>query len=140
MSEQPETDSPKVGRPSSYDPAFCQRVVELGEQGKSAAQMAAALRVAKSTIYLWAQEHPEFSDAFTLARTLSQAWWEDKGQAGLETPGFQSSLWAKSVSARFPEDYTERNKTELTGAEGGPIQSQSTVTVAADEAYLRLIG
>ena len=34
-------------------------------------------------------------------------------------------VWAKSVSARFRDDYAERR--ELTGANGGPIQQTVTL-------------
>lgn len=111
-----------MGRPTDYDPAHCERVIELGRAGKSKAQIAADLDVARQTLENWAKVHPEFLDALTRARDLAQAWWEDKAQVGLETPGFNASLWAKSVSARFPDDYTERQKREITGKEGGPIE------------------
>lgn len=110
------------GRPTDYRPEHCERVIELGREGKSHAQIAAALDVARNTLYNWADAHPEFLSAITRARDLSQAWFEDKGQTGLEAPGFNASLWAKQVSARFPDDYTERQKRELTGANGGPVE------------------
>jgi hypothetical protein len=47
---------------------------------------------------------------------LSQAWFENKGQSGLETPGFNASLWAKQVSCRFRDDYTDKQQTELSGS------------------------
>lgn len=71
--------------------------------------------VAKSTLYLWRDTHAEFSDALARARDLSQAWFEDKGQDGLTTPGFNASLWAKQVSCRFREDYTDKQQTEHSG-------------------------
>lgn len=110
------------GRPTDYRDTHCEQVIELGRQGKSHAQIAAALDVSRQTLHNWAAAHPEFLDAITHARDLAQAWFEDKGQAGLETPGFNASLWAKQVSARFPDDYTERQKRELTGHAGGPIE------------------
>lgn len=110
-----------MGRPTDYRPEFCEQVVELGREGKSHAQIAAALDVARQTLHNWADAHPEFLDAITRARDLAQAWFEDKGQTGLETSGFNASLWAKQVSARFPDDYTERQKREITGKDGGPI-------------------
>lgn len=111
-----------AGRPTDYRAEYCERVVELGREGKSHAQIAAALDKARNTLYDWADVHPEFAQAMTRARDLSQAWFEDKGQGGLETPGFNASLWAKQVSARFPDDYTERQRRELTGANGGPVE------------------
>jgi hypothetical protein len=84
--------------------------------------MACAVGVHKDTLYEWAKHHPEFSDAFTHAKQLSQDWWETKAQEGLTTPGFNASLWSRSMAARFPDDYTERQKREVTGANGGPVE------------------
>lgn len=117
-----------AGQPTKYRAGHCQQVIELGRQGKSHAQIAAALDVSRQTLHNWAHDHPEFLDAITHARDLSQAWFEDKGQSGLETPGFNASLWAKQVSARFPDDYTEKRRTELTGANGGPIVTASELS------------
>ena len=110
------------GRPTDYSPEYCEQVVELGKQGKSVVQMACHFDVARSTIYEWASVHPEFSDAFTRAKQHSQDWWETKAQENLATSGFNASLWSRSMAARFPEDYTERQKRELTGANGGPVE------------------
>lgn len=102
-----------AGRPTSYNPGFCQEVMDLGKQGKSITQMAAALDVCKDSLYEWEKTIPEFSDALKRARQLSQAWWEDRGQEGLDKPGFQSSLWAKQVSCRFRSDYSEKSTVEV---------------------------
>ena len=112
-----------TGRPSDYLPEYCEQVIELGKQGKSLTQMACALDVHRDTLYEWAKVHPAFSDALTRAKQWSQSWWEDKGQSGLETSGFNASLWSRSMAARFPADYTERKQTELTGSGGGPVQT-----------------
>jgi hypothetical protein len=100
----------QMGRPTDYNPGYCQRVIELGREGKSKAQIAADLDVARQTLDNWAAAHSEFLDALTRARDLAQAWWEDKGQDGLEKTGFNASLWAKQVSCRFREDYTEKSE------------------------------
>ncbi len=109
------------GRPSAYCPEFCDQVIQLGREGKSKAQIAAALDVARQTLDNWADGHPEFLDALTRARDYSQAWWEDKAQAGLDASGFNASLWSRSMAARFPDDYTERQKRELTGKDGSNL-------------------
>lgn len=114
----------KRGRPTDYREAYCAQVVKLGRDGKSHAQIAASLGVSRQTLHNWADAHPEFLDAITHARDLAQAWFEDQGQSGLLIPGFNAALWAKQVSARFPAEYTDRQKRELTGANGGPIETR----------------
>lgn len=114
---------PGPGRPSEYRVEFCERVVELGREGKSVAQIAADLGYCKQTIYTWKDKHPEFAEAMAFAMTLSQAWWEGKAQDNLATPGFNATLWAKNVNCRFSDDYAERQKHEVSGPNGGPIQN-----------------
>lgn len=111
-----------AGRPTDYLPEYCERVVDLGREGKSVVQMACEIGVHKDTLYEWAKVHADFSDAFTYARQCAQCWWENKGQSGLDQSGFNASLWSRSMAARFPADYTERKQTELTGANGGPVE------------------
>jgi hypothetical protein len=121
------TESKPFGRPTLYDPSFCEKVIELGRQGKSPVQMAAEFDVVRQTLYNWAEEHPDFLAAFTRARELSQVWFENAGQTGLFTPGFNAALWSKQMSARFREEYTDTNKQELSGPNGGPIPTTITV-------------
>ena len=46
--------------------------------------------------------------------------------------------WAASKLA--PKRYGERIAQEITGADGGPVKTEATVTIAPDEAYMRLLG
>lgn len=103
-----------IGRPSKYDPNMCQKVLEWGAEGKSKTQMAAKLGVSKQRLYDWERDHDEFRDALTRAMTLSQAWWEDKGQEGMTADKFNGSVWSRSMAARFPEDWRENKAIELT--------------------------
>lgn len=112
-----------MARPTDYDPGYCDAVVGWGEQGKSITWMAAQLDVSRECIYEWMRVHPEFSDAISRAKARAQAWWEDKGEAGMVTPGFNAGIWTKSMAARFPEDWREKSETALTGANGGPIET-----------------
>lgn len=97
-----------AGRPSAYEPSYCDEVIDLGKAGKSKAQMAAHFDVSRQTIDNWAAAHEEFLEALSRADAHAQAWWEDKGMKGMEAPGFNAAVWKKSVEARFREDYTER--------------------------------
>jgi hypothetical protein len=97
-------------------------VVELGQQGASVVEMAFEIGVSRNTLETnWPAEHPEFLEAFTRAREAAQVWWERKGRDNLETSGFQSAMWSRSMAARFPLDWREIKGTELTGKDGGPV-------------------
>jgi hypothetical protein len=105
-----------MGRPSEYQPEFCERVIEWGKDGKSLAWMASELDVSRECLYEWMRVHGEFSDAMTRAREHAQRWWEDAGQTGMLTPGFGASVWSRSMAARFPQDWREQKGVELSGA------------------------
>lgn len=114
-------DKRPVGRPSEYDPTFCEQVIKLGKQGMSRAEIASDLDCSRVTLAAWERQHPEFMNALQRAKDESLAWWEGKARKGITDKGFNSALWAKSVSGRFPaEPYRER--VQLTGKDDGPIQ------------------
>lgn len=123
-----------AGRPTDYDPKYCDLVIELASQGKSKAQMAATIGVTRKTMWTWAQQYPEFLNAFELAEELCQQWWENIGQTYLvntkDGDSLNTGLWARSMAARFPRDYTDRTKHEVTGKDEGPIQIDHVVDVA----------
>lgn len=111
-----------MGRPSDYDPAYCERVIAMGKDGLSVVEMADELDVSRNTLETnWPAAHPEFLEALTRAREASQAWWEKAGRSGIFMQGFNSSVWSRSMAARFPRDWREVKGTELTGKDGGPI-------------------
>jgi hypothetical protein len=115
-----------VGRPTAYKPEYCAKVIAMGKQGKSLAQMAAAFDVARSTIDQWAEQQAEFSEALARARTCAQDWWERQAEVGikLKSADFNAQLWKTVVANRFREDYTETKVTQLQGPNGGPVQTQ----------------
>lgn len=105
-----------VGRPSEYRPEFCELVEELGAQGKSKIQMAAACGVSKiDTIDYWCAKFPEFSDAFGKAMILSQAFWEEIGREGVwDVEGRKlNTTYPKQMAARFPKTWREQTAVEL---------------------------
>lgn len=124
------------GRPAIYRGEFCERIIELGALGFSQAQMAADIGVAKATITQWAQQHPDFSNALSHARTLSQAWWEREAQSGLRDRDFNAGIWDKSVKSRFREDYTDRSITEHVGKDGEAIEIKDSSADARKVAFM----
>lgn len=118
-----------VGRPSLYDPAYCEQVIEWGKLGKSKAWMCANLNIVRQTLDNWAAEHPEFLDAITKGLLHSQAWWEDKGQDNVLTSGgvsLNGPVYSRSMAARFPEDWREKSETTLQGPGGGAVRIIAT--------------
>lgn len=118
-----------AGRPSKYDPKFCDQVIELGAEGCSPEEISAEIGVPRRTMQSWAEQHPEFSAALTRAKELEHAWWERTGKKALFADKFQQQVWAKSMQARFREKYTERVENTLQGPNGGPINTKTEVVI-----------
>jgi hypothetical protein len=115
-----------VGRPSKYKPEYCDQVIEMAKEGIGPAGYAAKFEIAKQSLWDWAEQHPEFSDALSQAKTLEQAWWEKQGRDGLMIKGFNALVWHKSMAAKFRDDYTEKVTTEISGPKGGPVQVEAS--------------
>lgn len=118
-----------VGRPTKYKPEYCEQIIELGKAGKSIAQMASHFDVDKASIFDWAAAHEEFSTALARAKAHSQTWWENTAQNNMDNRNFNAQLWLKSVASRFRDDYTEKQVTEITGADGGAIKTESVTKI-----------
>lgn len=113
-----------MGRPSDYDPAYCERVIELGRSGASVVEMAVDIGVSRATLETnWPAAHPEFLEALTHARECSQVWWEKAGRTGMVDNTINASIWSRSMAARFPKDWREVKGTELTGKDGAPVET-----------------
>lgn len=60
-----------VGRPSLYDPKYCNEVIDFCAQGFSLTAFAGKIRVARDTIAEWGYVHPEFSEAIKIAKACA---------------------------------------------------------------------
>lgn len=67
-----------AGRPSVYDPKFCQIIIDLAKQGEFEAAWANACDVSKACIKNWSKDEdkPEFVAAFARARQECEAFWD----------------------------------------------------------------
>jgi len=131
------TEKRPVGRPSLYDPKYCEEVIALGKIGKSSEAIGAMLGVGTATLYRWRDEFPEFREALELAKEFELHWWEDIAQTHMienkESDRINASIWSRSMAARFPKKYRESTKTEITGADGAPLISGIQVTFVKPE-------
>ena len=114
-----------VGRPTKYKPEFCELIKTLAAEGAGPASWAVKCKVDKASLHEWRHHHPEFFTAFNEAKAIEQDWWEQQGRKALWADKFQASVWHKSMQARFREDYTETQRTEITGADGGAVQIET---------------
>jgi hypothetical protein len=119
------TEKKPTGRPTDYRPEYDERIVEVMREGASLVEFVAEIGVTRETAYEWARVHPSFSDAFTHARLLCQAWWERQGRENLQdtqeydsdakistSKKFNDRLWNKNVSCRFRDDWSDAKPEE----------------------------
>jgi len=107
--------SAKVGRPTKYDPAYCEKVVELGRKGCGLAEIAYELDVTRQTLQNWQVEHPQFLGAITHARELSEGWWASQGRAGIWSREFNANAYRLQVMNRFPSEWRDKREIEHGG-------------------------
>ena len=121
------TEKRPVGRPSLYDPKYCEEVIALGKIGKSVEAIGALLGVGTKTLYNWRDQHEEFLHALDMAKEFELQWWEDIAQTHMienkESDKINATIWSRSMAARFPKKYREQVKQEITGADGAPLLS-----------------
>lgn len=122
----PTKDGKFLGRPTKYDPALCEKIEPLGKLGKSRWQIASELGITPSNLRNWEEVHEDFRAALELARLDALAYWEQLAEMHIiETPGaprLNTGLWSRSMAARFPNEYRENSKVEVTGKNDGAIQ------------------
>lgn len=109
-----------AGRPSLYDEAYCEQVIEVCAEGYSLTGFAGKIGVARDTITEWADKHPEFSLAVKRAKALRALWWEDRGRQVAKDggPGGQATMVIFGLKNHAPEDYSDKQEHVHTGADG----------------------
>ena len=96
------------GRPSRYNPAYCERVLDLAAQGCCKAEIAAILGVSVKTLNAWIQTYSDFGEAISRAKELEYAWWLAVGRKGQFTRAWNASAWALQMRNRFRKRFCER--------------------------------
>lgn len=120
------TEEPrKPGRPSDYDPSYCDGVVEFMGQGYSLTAYAGSIGVHRDTLHEWTSAHPEFSDAVKRGKAARTMKLECGLLAGETGPRVTAHIFALKNAA--PEEWKE--KVAVTGGDDGdaPIKSELTI-------------
>ena len=123
------------GRPTKYDPVYCEMVVEHMKEGASLTSFAAEIGVARSTINEWIDQNYEFSEAVKIGKANCAAWWEALGRKNAEQGGGNATLVIFGLKNMAREDWRERHEVEHSGPNGGaiPIEDSRTPRALARE-------
>lgn len=148
------------GRPSKFQPEMCEQARKLSALGATDRELADFFKVSVSTLALWKVEHQEFSDALKLGKEVA----DDRVERSLYQKAVGYSVDSVKIFAdpktgaeqivpfveHYPPDTTaaifwlknrrkdewrDRVQSELTGKDGGPIQ---TIDVTPEERAKRI--
>ena len=110
-----QSENPKVGRPTRYDPKFGEQIVTIMGQGFSLVAAAAYIGVGRTTIYEWRDKHPEFRKLLELGAAKRQYILEESLLSAKEGPVVTSRIFAlKNASP----DWREKKEVEHSGSIG----------------------
>ena len=128
--------SPKrpVGRPSTYRPEMCEQLIEAMAGGHSAEAGAARIGISARSLFEWQKLHPEFLMAIQEGRHRAVLFWESLAiDVARGKPGNSQmiTLALKNRSRAASGWHHDVQKTELTGADGGAIQTEVKTTIDA---------
>ena len=98
---------------SKYNPAMCDQMIALGQEGASQKMMWSKLGISKNTVESYKKNHPEFAEALDLALVHSQAYWETQLLANLANKNFNSRLAEIALRGQFQTDYRETRDTKI---------------------------
>jgi transposase len=112
------------GRPSKYNPLFCDKVIELGKIGASKVEMACELDICRTTFDNYEKEYPEFLKAVKQAVMFSQAFWEKNGRLATfgGTPNFNATTWIFNMKNRFSEDWKDKTESSVDAKLNGTLE------------------
>lgn len=108
-------------------------------EGASLTSFAAEIGVARSTITLWIDTHPEFMASVNVAKAKCAAWWETVNRNIAVNGGGTGSAQACALGLKnmASDDWREKHAVEHTGKDGGAIQIEQATTDA--DAFTRRI-
>lgn len=113
------------GRPSTYDPAYCEEAKAFLADGYSLAALAGHIGVARSTVYEWVNQHPEFSDAVKIGQARAVLWWEKANRSLALTGEGNATAIVFGLKNRASDEWRDVKATEITGKDGGPVTVQA---------------
>lgn len=115
------------GRPSKYSPAYCNEAIEFLAQGYSITAFAGEIGVNRDTVYEWAEQHPEFSDALKIGKAKTAKYWEDRLRSD-DAAGPQVTAAIFALKNRVADEWRDKQEVQ----HGGNVQ----VSITGDDKAL----
>jgi len=129
----------KAGRPSTYSEKTADEIVQRMIEGESLTAICRDEKMPpRVTVYAWFDKHPDFYARCARAREALADYLVDQIEElartatkdNIEQIKLQVSTKQWRAMKMAPRMYGDRTRTEVTGANGGPIQTQATVVDA----------
>jgi hypothetical protein len=135
-----------TGRPTKRTPETVERIEQSLRKGLTRKAAAAAGGISYDTLRAWEKDFPEFSEALQNAEAAGQEAlliriWAASQQGAIitrrngdvvEEPGaWQAAAWI--LERRWPQDFARRQALEMSGPDGGPIETASRPAELSDE-------
>lgn len=104
-----------MARPIEYDPEFCDRAISFLADGFSVAALAGELSVARSSIYKWMEDYPEFSDAVKVGQAKATLWWEKANRSLAMTGEGNATACVFGLKNRASDEWRDKVETQFSG-------------------------
>jgi hypothetical protein len=118
-----------AGRPSKYDPAFCDTVREVMAEGYSKLAAAGFIGICYNTMRNWMDEHPEFLQAVKHGEAARAIFLERDLLAAETGPKVTSRIFALKNAA--PDEWKDKVETDHTSSDGSMSPKDSSAAILA---------
>ena len=116
------------GRPTKYDPKYCEMLISYMGKGLSIEAFAGSIEVNRDTIYEWLNKFPEFSDSYSVAKMKQADFFEKMGIQAMagKIKGFNSATYI----------FTMKNKLKWTDRQEVEQNNNINITIDSDDAEM----
>lgn len=120
------------GRPIKCTPKVCRAYLQAIAFGLSYQSACAEAGICESTLDNWRKRGATGEEPyakFLADEKKALAAWERDRQIAMDAAGPQWTREAWRLERRMPDDYGKRERHEVTGKDGGPIETEQNVNV-----------
>lgn len=98
---------------SSYDPKFCQELIDCLAKGYSVKGFAGKIGRNKDTIFTWLKQFPDFAEAYGIAQAKSAYFWETGYIEFAQTGKGNAAAFIFALKNRASEEWSDKIVNEI---------------------------